>query len=106
MTYHPETVRAYLTPDQFYLYRLIWNRFVASQMTPATFDDTTVDITAGDYLFRAKGSVPKFAGWLAVYGQGTDEAEESERTERPAPAAGRAGGGRGGAGGRRPAGAR
>jgi DNA topoisomerase-1 len=85
MKYHPEVVRAQLTPDQYYLYRLIWNRFVASQMTPATFDDTSVDITASDYLFRAKGSVPKFAGWLAVYGQGTTEAEESERTEKPAP---------------------
>jgi DNA topoisomerase-1 len=79
----PESVRAYLTPDQFYLYRLIWNRFVASQMAPAVFDDTTVDISAGEYIFRAKGSVPRFAGWLAVY-QGTGEAEESERTERPA----------------------
>src|SRR5262245_16947330 len=83
MKYHPDEVRAYLTADQYYLYRLIWNRFVASQMPPATFDDTTVDITAGDYLFRAKGSVPKFAGWLAVYGQATTEAEESERTEQP-----------------------
>jgi DNA topoisomerase-1 len=83
MAYPPETVRAQLSPDQFYLYRLIWNRFVASQMTPATFDDTSVDITANDYLFRAKGSVPKFAGWLAVYGQ-TTEADESERTEQPA----------------------
>ena len=46
-----------------------------------------MDITAGDYLFRAKGSVPKFAGWLAVYGQGTGEADESERTEQTAPAA-------------------
>jgi len=91
MKYHPEAVRAFLTPDQFYLYRLIWNRFVASQMTPATFDDTTVDIAAGDYTFRAKGSVPKFAGWLAVYGQSAGEAEESERTERPAtPQAGQA----------------
>jgi DNA topoisomerase-1 len=86
LAHHPDVVRAHLTPDQYYLYRLIWNRFVASQMAPATFDDTTVDITAADYLFRAKGSVPKFAGWLAVYGQGTTEAEESERTERPAPA--------------------
>ena len=85
MKYTPESVRAHLTPDQYYLYRLIWNRFVASQMMPATFDDTTVDITAKDYLFRAKGSVPKFAGWLAVYDAGTTEAEESERTERPAP---------------------
>ncbi|HYN09126.1 MAG TPA: type I DNA topoisomerase [Vicinamibacterales bacterium] len=83
MAYHPEDVRAHLTADQYYLYRLVWNRFVASQMTPATFDDTTVDITAGEYLFRVKGSVPKFAGWLAVYGQATGEAEESERTEQP-----------------------
>jgi DNA topoisomerase-1 len=66
LQHDPETVRAYLTPDQYSLYRLIWNRFVASQMTPATFDDTSVDITASDYLFRAKGSVPKFAGWLAL----------------------------------------
>jgi DNA topoisomerase-1 len=89
MAYPPEAVRAHLTPDQYYLYRLIWNRFVASQMMPALFDDTTADITAGDYIFRAKGSVPKFAGWLAVYEQGTTEAEESERTEQPAtPAAG------------------
>ncbi|ODS55715.1 MAG: hypothetical protein ABS36_08935 [Acidobacteria bacterium SCN 69-37] len=86
MRFTPEAVRAHLSPDQYYLYRLIWNRFVASQMAPATFDDTTVDITAGDYLFRAKGSVPKFAGWLAVYGSGTGEADESERTERPAQA--------------------
>jgi DNA topoisomerase I len=83
MTYHPDDIRAHLTADQYYIYRLVWNRFVASQMTPAVFDDTTVDITAGDYLFRAKGSVPKFAGWLAVYGQATTEAEESERTEQP-----------------------
>ena len=89
MKYHPEEVRAHLTQDQYYLYRLIWNRFVASQMMPAVFDDTTVDITGQSgsrpaYTFRAKGSVPKFAGWLAVYGQGTTEAEESERTEQPA----------------------
>src|SRR5262245_58408652 len=83
LTYPPDAIRAYLTPDQYYLYRLIWNRFVASQMTPAVFDDTTVDITAGDYTFRAKGSVPKFAGWLAVYGQATVEEEESESTEAP-----------------------
>src|SRR4029079_4072942 len=60
LAYHPDAVRAHLSPDQYYLYRLIWNRFVASQMTPATFDDTTADINAGDYVFRAKGSVPKF----------------------------------------------
>jgi len=81
MLYDPESVRAQLTPDQYYLYRLIWNRFVASQMPPATFDETTVDIQAADYLFRVKGSVPKFAGWLAVYNQETVEV----RTDGPGP---------------------
>jgi DNA topoisomerase-1 len=69
MQYHPDVVRAQLTPDQYYLYKLIWNRFVASQMPAATFDETTVDVAAADYLFRVKGSVPKFPGWLAVYNQ-------------------------------------
>ncbi|MBA3295764.1 MAG: type I DNA topoisomerase, partial [Acidobacteria bacterium] len=81
MQYDPEAVRALLSPDQYYLYRLIWNRFVASQMPPAIFDDTTVDITAADYLFRVKGSVPKFAGWLAVYERDIPEV----RTEGPGP---------------------
>src|SRR4051812_48277870 len=69
MQYHPDAVRGQLTPDQYYLYKLIWNRFVASQMPPATFDDTTVDVAAAAYLFRVKGSVPKFPGWMAVYTQ-------------------------------------
>src|SRR5687767_649929 len=86
MAFSPEDVRAHLTPDQYYLYRLIWNRFVASQMPPATFDETTVDIDtaaagAPSYLFRVKGSVPKFAGWMAVYNQEQPEA----RTEGPGP---------------------
>jgi len=81
MLYDPEMVRAHLTPDQLYLYRLIWNRFVASQMPPATFDETTVDINAAQYVFRVKGSVPKFAGWMAVYNQETVEA----KTEGPGP---------------------
>ncbi len=78
LRYDPESVRAFLTPDQHYLYRLIWNRFVASQMPAATFDETTVDITANDYVFQAKGSVPKFAGWLAVYGGPAVQAEPGE----------------------------
>ncbi|HEY7424101.1 MAG TPA: type I DNA topoisomerase, partial [Gemmataceae bacterium] len=81
MQYDPESVRAQLTPDQLYLYRLIWNRFVASQMPPATFDETTVDISASNYTFRVKGSVPKFAGWMAVYNQETIEA----KAEGPGP---------------------
>jgi DNA topoisomerase-1 len=84
MQYDPETVRTYLTPDQFSLYRLIWNRFVASQMTPATFDETTVDVTSGDYLFRVKGTVPKFPGWMATYGltPGSEEDKGEQKAEQ------------------------
>ena len=77
MQYDPATVRPYLTADQYSLYRLIWSRFVASQMTPATFDETIVDVTAGEYLFRVKGRVPKFAGWMATYGLPAGEQPES-----------------------------
>ena len=69
VAYDPETVKAHLTEDQFYLYRLIWSRFVSSQMPPATFDDTTLDVSAAEYVLRAKGSVPKFNGWMAAYEQ-------------------------------------
>ena len=81
MQYDPDAVRAQLTPDQYYLYRLIWNRFVASQMPAATFDETIVDVEASKYIFRVKGSVPKFAGWMAVYNQEPAE----ERTAGPGP---------------------
>jgi DNA topoisomerase I len=63
----PEEVRKYLDDDLFKLYQLIWQRFVASQMLPAIFDQTTIDISAGDYTFRATGSVQKFDGYLRVY---------------------------------------
>jgi DNA topoisomerase-1 len=63
----PEDVRRYLDDDLFKLYQLIWQRFVASQMLPAIFDQTTIDIRAGDYMFRATGSVQKFDGYLRVY---------------------------------------
>ena len=63
----PEDVRKYLDDDVFKLYQLIWQRFVASQMLPAIFDQTTIDILAGDYTFRATGSVQKFDGYLRVY---------------------------------------
>jgi DNA topoisomerase-1 len=63
----PEDVRKYLPDDQFKLYQLIWQRFVASQMLPAIFDQTTIDISAGEYTFRATGSVQKFDGYLRVY---------------------------------------
>jgi DNA topoisomerase-1 len=84
MQYHPDEVRAQLTHDQYYLYKLIWNRFVASQMPAATFDETTVDIAAAAYLFRVKGSVPKFPGWMAVYNQPVAPAPDVE-TVAPGP---------------------
>jgi DNA topoisomerase-1 len=63
----PDAVKQYLQPDQYKLYKLIWNRFVASQMNPAIIDQTSVDIKAGGYTFRATGSVVKFPGFMAVY---------------------------------------
>ena len=83
MQYDPETVRPHLTRDQYSLYKLIWNRFVASQMVPATFDDTTIEVEAGEYLLRAKGSVPKFSGWLNVYQQAGSEGTEPDPAVDP-----------------------
>src|SRR5687767_3001924 len=88
MEYDPEKVRPFLTQEQYSIYRLIWNRFVASQMPPATFDETTVDITAADYLFRVKGSVPKFPGWMAAYERVPDDAAAVANVDRIAAAPG------------------
>jgi DNA topoisomerase-1 len=77
VTRTPESVRPYLDDDMFKLYQMIWQRFVASQMVPAVFDQTTIDIAANDYTFRASGSVQKFDGYLAAY-QAVKEEEEKE----------------------------
>jgi DNA topoisomerase-1 len=77
----PDSLRKVLGPDEFKLYKLIWQRFVASQMTPAVFDQTTIDIAAGDYTLRATGSVEKFNGFRAVYEEGKDEKAEMEEDE-------------------------
>jgi len=69
----PEDLKAYLSEDELKLYSLIWTRFVASQMNPAVYDQTTVEISVKDYLFRASGRVLKFNGFLAVYEESTDE---------------------------------
>ena len=63
----PEDVRKYLDDDVFKLYQLIWQRFVASQMLPAVYDQTSIDISADDYTFRATGSILKFDGYLKIY---------------------------------------
>lgn len=62
----PESLKTCLTKDQFHLYELIWNRFVASQMSPAEFFTTTLEIAAGTYLFRASGSRLVFPGFLKL----------------------------------------
>src|SRR5919199_723397 len=82
----PDAVARYLGKDELKLYRLIWQRFVASQMNPAVYDQTTIDIEAGRLLFRATGSVLKFDGFLKVYEEGRDEkAEEDDEAARKLP---------------------
>ena len=79
MEHPPGNLKAILSRDQHRLYSLIWNRFVASQMAPAEFEQTAIDILcdpsggpAEGYLFRATGSVPRFPGYLEVYQDGSD----------------------------------
>ena len=82
----PDSLAQYLGKDELRLYRLIWQRFVASQMTPALFDQTTIDIGAGRFIFRATGSVQKFDGFLKLYQEGRDEkTEEEDEAERSLP---------------------
>jgi DNA topoisomerase-1 len=80
MDHPPQRVKKFLTVDDYKLYSLIWNRFVASQMQPALYDQTTIDVTAGKYVLRATGSVLRFDGHLAVYAEGKDEPDASEES--------------------------
>jgi DNA topoisomerase-1 len=87
MAFAPEIVEKYLAEDEMKLYRLVWNRFVACQMMPALFDQTTIDVAAkgkngADYLFRATGSVLKFEGFLKAYQEGKDQADEEDEELR------------------------
>lgn len=70
----PEEVKGYLSRDQFRLYKLVWERFLASQMASAILDTMTVDIAVGDVQFRSVGSKVKFPGFMKVYVEGTDDA--------------------------------
>lgn len=82
----PDSMARFLSSEELKLYRLIWQRFVASQMMPAVFDQTTIDIEAGRFLFRASGSVLKFDGFLRVYEEGRDEkSDEDEEAARKLP---------------------
>lgn len=72
----PEKLKSKLKPDLYKLYRLIWLRFMASQMSDAVLDMVSADISAGKYLVKASGSEVKFAGFMTLYVEGKDEAEE------------------------------
>jgi len=77
----PERVKAFLRSDQYRLYRLIWERFVASQMAPAVLDTLSVDVTGGPFVFRATGSRVKFPGFLILYREATDSTEVNSNGE-------------------------
>ncbi|GAA4871502.1 type I DNA topoisomerase [Paenibacillus vulneris] len=74
----PDQIKEYLSRDQFRLYKLVWERFVASQMASAILDTMTVDIAAGDNIFRAVGSKMKFPGFMKVYVEGNDDGTTEE----------------------------
>ena len=76
----PDKIKSHLTTDQFRLYQLIWKRTVASQMTPAVFDATSVDISAGErYSFRASGQIIRFPGFMTLYIEGTDNGDDEDK---------------------------
>jgi len=79
----PEQLKDVLTRDQLRLYRLIWDRFVASQMAPAVLDTVTVELKNSDCIFRANGSQVKFSGFMKVYVEGTDD--QTEETTKMLP---------------------
>ena len=80
MEYSPKSIRAYLSNDQYKLYKLIWDRFVASQMASAVIDTVTVDSLSGNSLFRSTGSVIKFAGFMSVYEETNDDNEKENNS--------------------------
>ncbi len=81
----PQSVRPYLTAEQYRLYELIWKRFLASQMADAQLEVTSVTIRAKDYRFRASGTVILFDGFLALYSEGKDTTEKEEEELPPLP---------------------
>lgn len=79
----PETIKASLTKDQYRLYKLIWSRFVACQMSDASYDAIQIDTTCAGHTFRASQQVMKFAGFTAVYEEGRDDETEEKHNALP-----------------------
>ena len=79
MDHTPELAKPLLDKDQFRLYELIWNRFIASQMNPAIMDQTSVDIEAADSTFRVTGSVIRFPGFMSLYTEAKEKEDETDK---------------------------
>jgi len=86
MAYRPKDIERYLKGDEFRLYQLIWNRFIASQMNPAVFDLTVIEIRADRYLFQARGSVMKFPGFTILYTESREGSDMEEEIGKTLPA--------------------
>ncbi|MGM0835577.1 MAG: type I DNA topoisomerase [Bacillota bacterium] len=80
----PQSIKEYLSRDQFRLYKLVWERFVASQMAPAILDTVSIDLAQNDVMFRATGSTVKFPGFMKVYVEGSDDQQEEKENLLPA----------------------
>ncbi|MEI2663903.1 type I DNA topoisomerase [Rossellomorea sp. LJF3] len=80
----PSSVKQFLSRDQYRLYKLIWERFVASEMAPAVMDTMSVDLVNGSVMFRASGSKVKFPGFMKVYVEGSDDQKEEKDNFLPA----------------------
>jgi len=78
----PEVIKKYLEKDALRLYELIWNRFIASQMAPAVFDQITLELEGGEYLFRSSDRMVTFKGFLAVYDDADDETEAEQNPSK------------------------
>ncbi|WP_096154648.1 MULTISPECIES: type I DNA topoisomerase [Bacillus] len=79
----PQSLKQFLSRDQFRLYKLIWERFVASQMAPAILDTVSIDLSHDDVVFRATGSTVKFQGFMKVYVEGSDDATDEKEKILP-----------------------
>lgn len=77
----PDSIKEFLSDEEYKLYKLIWQRFLASQMNPIIYDQTTLEIEAGKGTFRATGSIIKFPGFSAVYLEGKEEEEEAKEKD-------------------------
>ena len=84
VTLVPDDIRHSLTGEQYRLYKLIWSRFLASQMAAAVYDSVSIDVESAGYIFRANRSSVKFSGFTAVYEEGRDEDDEQPQSPLPA----------------------